>query len=158
MTGARCDPAEPRNRRTRSALLVDSGEERLLVDCGPDMREQLLAAGGGPVDRVIVTHDHADHCHGIDDLRQVSHQLGGPVPLHARADTLKRLETRFAYAFKGIPLYPAVIEPLAIDGDMTVRRRDPALHRPAPRRDHLARHPHRSWGAGPQVTRLISTT
>lgn len=113
-----CDPADSRNRRTRSALLVDSGEERLLVDCGPDMREQLLAAGGGPITRVIVTHDHADHCHGIDDLRQVSHQLGGPVPLHARADTLKRLETRFAYAFKGIPLYPAVIEPLAITGDM----------------------------------------
>ena len=114
-----CDPADPRNRRTRSALLIDSDEERLLIDCGPDMREQLLAAGERAVTRVIVTHDHADHCHGIDDLRQVSHQLGGPVPLFARADTLKRLETRFAYAFKGIPLYPAVIEPFAITGDMT---------------------------------------
>ena len=113
-----CDPSDPRNRRTRSSLLIDSGEERLLVDCGPDMREQLLAAGGGPVTRVIVTHDHADHCHGIDDLRQVSHQLGGPVPLFARADTLRRLEARFAYAFKGIPLYPAVIEPFVIDDDM----------------------------------------
>ena len=114
----RCDPAEPRNRRTRSALLIDSGDERLLVDCGPDIREQLLAAGGGPVTKVIVTHDHADHCHGIDDLRQVSHQLGGPVPLHARADTLRRLEARFAYAFKGTPLYPPVLEPAAITGDM----------------------------------------
>ena len=113
-----CDPADPRNRRTRSALLIDAGEERLLVDCGPDMREQLLAAKGGPVTRVIVTHDHADHCHGIDDLRQVSHQLDRPVPLYARADTLRRLETRFAYAFKGTPLYPAVLEPSAIDSDM----------------------------------------
>ena len=113
-----CDPAEPRNRRTRSALLIDSGEERLLVDCGPDMREQLLAAGGGPVTQVIVTHDHADHCHGIDDLRQVSHQLGGPVPLRARADTLERLEKRFPYAFKGTPLYPPVIEPETIEDDM----------------------------------------
>ena len=116
----RCDPADPRNRRTRSSILVDSGDERLLVDCGPDLREQLLAAGGGPVTRVIVTHDHADHCHGIDDLRQVSHQLGGVVPLHARADTLDRLDARFAYAFRGTPLYPALLDPRPIDADMAL--------------------------------------
>ena len=115
-----CDPADPRNRRTRSALLVDSGEERLLIDCGPDLREQLLAAEGGPVTRVIVTHAHADHCHGIDDLRQVFHQLGRPVPFHARADVLDQLQTRFAYAFKQTPLYPPVLEPAAIADDMVV--------------------------------------
>ncbi len=102
-----CDPAEPRNRRTRSSILID----KLLVDCGPDMREQLLAADTADLAGVIVTHDHADHCHGIDDLRQIAHHTGDPVPLHARADTLRRLAKRFAYAFEGTPLYPAVIDP-----------------------------------------------
>ncbi len=81
-----CDPDEPRNRRTRSSIMIESGGERLLVDCGPDMREQLLAARVIDIDRVIVTHEHADHCHGIDDLRQVAQHLGRPVPLHARRD------------------------------------------------------------------------
>ena len=106
-----CDPNEPRNRRTRSSILIDSDGEHLLVDCGPDMREQLLAAGTANLASVIVTHDHADHCHGIDDLRQISHHINAPVPLHARPDTLQRLARRFAYAFEGSPLYPAVIDP-----------------------------------------------
>ena len=63
----------------------------MLVDCGPDMREQLLAADRDRSTGVIVTHDHADHCHGIDDLRQVAQHTGGPVPLYARADVLDRL-------------------------------------------------------------------
>ena len=119
-----CDPHEPRNRRTRSAILIESaslfedGGARLLVDCGPDMREQLLADGTGRVDRVIVTHDHADHCHGIDDLRAIAQNNGAPVPVHARAATLARLQRRFAYAFEGTPLYPAVLDPVAIDGAM----------------------------------------
>ena len=113
-----CDPQEPKNRRTRSAILFESGGEWLLIDCGPDLREQLLAAEVAALDRVIVTHDHADHCHGIDDLRQVAHHIARPVPLHARAETLRRLGKRFAYAFEGSPLYPAVLEPVAIDGDM----------------------------------------
>ena len=75
---------------------------RLLVDCGPDLREQLLDARTSTGStRVIVTHDHADHCHGIDDLRPLSQALGGPVPLYARADVLERLASRFAYIFKG---------------------------------------------------------
>ena len=105
-----CDPGEPKNRRTRSSILIESDGERLLVDCGPDLREQLLAAEIAAVDSVIVTHDHADHCHGIDDLRQIAHHVGRPVPLHARSETLRRLGKRFAYAFEGTPLYPAVLE------------------------------------------------
>lgn len=115
-----CDPGEPKNRRTRSAILIESGGERLLIDCGPDLRDQLLSADVTAVDGVIVTHDHADHCHGIDDLRLVAHYLGRPVPLHARPETLRRLGKRFAYAFEGMPLYPAMLEPIAIDGDMAV--------------------------------------
>jgi phosphoribosyl 1,2-cyclic phosphate phosphodiesterase len=112
-----CDPGDSRNRRTRSSILVGIAGVTMLVDCGPDMREQLLAAGVGTIDRLIVTHDHADHCHGIDDLRQLFHNKGAPVPLHARADVLERLNGRFRYAFEGIPLYPAVIEPHAIGDD-----------------------------------------
>ena len=112
-----CDPAQPRNRRSRSALLADIGGERMLVDCGPDVREQLLAARVATVDRVIVTHDHADHCHGIDDLRQLSHNAGRPVALHARAALIARLADRFAYAFHGSDDYPPVIAAHAIDAD-----------------------------------------
>ncbi|MCY7271829.1 MAG: MBL fold metallo-hydrolase [Sphingomonas bacterium] len=121
-----CNPAEPRNRRTRSSILIESRGEQMLVDCGPDMREQMLAARTADLAGVIVTHDHADHCHGIDDLRQVAQHIGRPVPLHARADTLDRLARRFAYAFEGTPLYPAVLDPQPIDdevklGDATLR-------------------------------------
>ena len=115
-----CDPAEPRNRRTRSSILIESDGEHLLVDCGPDMRQQLLAAGTANLAGVIVTHDHADHCHGIDDLRQIAHHTGAPVPLHARPETLQRLARRFAYAFEGTPLYPAVIDPKSLAETLTL--------------------------------------
>lgn len=115
-----CDPGNPRNRRTRSSILIESAEERLLVDCGPDMRQQLLDVDVAVLAGVIVTHDHADHCHGIDDLRQVAQHIGRAVPLHARPDTLRRLGKRFAYAFDGTPLYPAVIEPNAIEQSVTL--------------------------------------
>ena len=106
-----CDPNELRNQRTRSSILIESDGERLLVDCGPDLREQLLAAEVVKLEGVIVTHDHADHCHGIDDLRQVAHHLGRPVPIYARSNTLRRLGKRFAYAFEGTPHYPPVLDP-----------------------------------------------
>ncbi len=112
-----CDPAEPRNRRTRSSILIESGGEALLVDCGPDLREQLLAAGISQVDRVIVTHDHADHCHGIDDLRQIAQLRGTQIPLHARSKTLERLHRRFEYLFEGVALYQPVVTPIVIDGE-----------------------------------------
>ena len=109
-----CDPGEPRNRRTRASLLVEHAGTRILVDTSPDMREQLLAADVSSVDAVIWTHDHADHCHGIDDLRQVYHAMGHPVRGLARAETLEPIRARFAYAFAGRDGYPATIsaEPL----------------------------------------------
>ena len=64
-----CDPEEPKNRRSRVSIIVESEEgNRLLVDTSPDLRFQLLARGIDKVDAVFWTHDHADHCHGIDDL------------------------------------------------------------------------------------------
>ena len=113
-----CDPAEPRNRRSRSSILIESAGEQLLVDCGPDMRQQLLDADSADLAGVIVTHDHADHCHGIDDLRQVAQHIGRPVPIHARPNTLARLGKRFAYAFEGTPLYPAVLDPRPVAADL----------------------------------------
>ena len=109
-----CDPQEPRNRRLRSSILVESGGETLLVDCGPDLREQLLAAGIDRLDRVIVTHDHADHCHGIDDLRPIAQARGEPVPLLARAGVLERLENRFRYIFIDTRFYSAVAAPVPV--------------------------------------------
>jgi phosphoribosyl 1,2-cyclic phosphate phosphodiesterase len=112
-----CDPTDPRNKRSRAAALVEIGGIRLLVDCGPDMREQLIAAGVATVDRVVITHDHADHCHGLDDLRQLAHNRRDQVPVHGRADLLERLEGRFRYLFHGTALYPAVARTEVVDGD-----------------------------------------
>lgn len=117
-----CDPNEGRNRRTRSAILIESDGERLLVDCGPDLREQLLAADIIRIDCVIVTHDHADHCHGIDDLRQIAQHLGRQVPLHARQHVLERLRIRFAYLFQDVGIYRAVASPVAIQGELPLGR------------------------------------
>ena len=115
-----CDPTEPRNRRLRSSILIESADETLLVDCGPDLREQFLAAGLDSVDRVIITHDHADHCHGIDDLRPMAQARGQPVPLLARADVLSRLQERFRYVFMDTRFYRAVAEAVPVDGDVTL--------------------------------------
>ena len=109
-----CDPAEPRNRRTRAAILVETAHTQILVDTGPDMREQLLSAGVDTLDAVIWTHDHADHTHGIDDLRQVYHAMGRPVRGLARGPVLSALEARFGYVFSGRGDYPPTVsgEPL----------------------------------------------
>ncbi len=104
-----CDPTNPRNRRTRVSILVEHDGTRILVDSGPDMREQLLAAGVGTIDAVIWTHEHADHVFGIDDLRQVFHQRGTPVPGYARPGTRARLEEMFGYVFHGRHGYPPIV-------------------------------------------------
>lgn len=104
-----CDPTEPRNRRTRVSILVEHAGTHILVDTGPDMRQQLLDADVRDLDAVLWTHDHADHCHGIDDLRQLLHARGAPLPGYARPDTLETLHERFAYIFQGNGGYPPVV-------------------------------------------------
>jgi phosphoribosyl 1,2-cyclic phosphate phosphodiesterase len=104
-----CDPAEPRNRRRRASIQVEAGETRILVDTSPDLREQLLDAGTSALDAVIWTHDHADHCHGLDDLRALYHQQGGAISAFARRETLDSLRGRFAYVFDGRGDYPATL-------------------------------------------------
>lgn len=115
-----CDRNQPRNRRRRASILVTHNNARILVDTGPDLREQLLDADVNAVDGVIWTHDHADHCHGIDDLRQLYHARARPVAGFARADTLDVLMDRFAYAFDGKGGYPAVVEPNVLPDHMNL--------------------------------------
>lgn len=107
----RCDPAEPRNRRRRVSILVSAGATRILVDTTPDMRDQLNDADVGVVDAVIWTHEHADHAHGIDDLRQLFHNGGRAVPGYGSARTLGGLRERFDYVFEGKRGYPASVAP-----------------------------------------------
>ena len=105
-----CDPDEPRNRRTRVSILVESDEgSRLLVDTSTDLRQQLLANGIGSVDAVFWTHDHADHCHGIDDLRVMRYGRGAPLPGYASSETVQRLRRRFDYVFAGQHGYPTIV-------------------------------------------------
>ncbi|WP_435167111.1 MBL fold metallo-hydrolase [Falsirhodobacter sp. 1013] len=98
-----CDPTNPKNRRRRCSLLVerfgDAGVTRALIDTTPDMRDQLLDAGIGELDAVVYTHPHADHVHGIDDLRQIAFNTGSRLPVWADAATQEALLSRFAYAF-----------------------------------------------------------
>jgi phosphoribosyl 1,2-cyclic phosphate phosphodiesterase len=115
-----CDPMDPRNRRTRASVLVSSDTTRILIDTSPDMREQLLAADVSAIDAVIWTHDHADHCHGIDDLRQLYHARGEPVRGYARPDTMATLFARFRYAFEGRDGYPPVSRLAPLLDKMTI--------------------------------------
>ena len=92
--------------RLRTSILVESDGERMLVDCGPDLRQQLLAAEVNRLDGVIVTHDHGDHCHGIDELRPVSQAIerAGSAPC-ARATCSTSSKLRFDYAFAQSDFY-----------------------------------------------------
>lgn len=94
-----CDPENPRNRRRRVAIAVELGATRVLVDTPPELREQCLDAAIDHIDGVIYTHAHADHSHGIDDLRGFNiHQESG-LPVFADTETLHNLKERFGYAF-----------------------------------------------------------
>ncbi len=115
-----CDRANPRNRRTRASMLVQTATTTLLIDTSPDLREQLLLSDCPRIDAVLWTHDHADHCHGLDDLRQLVIAHGKPVIGYARPDCWRRLCARFSYAFYGNAGYPALIEGGPLTGAMTI--------------------------------------
>lgn len=95
-----CDPAEPRNRRRRASILIEGQGVRLLIDPGPDLREQLLGLADPRLDAVFVTHVHADHCHGIDDLRGIAGRRGAPVPVFSVPEHLDTIQGRFPYMFQ----------------------------------------------------------
>ena len=106
-----CDPSEPRNRRTRVSIIVENeAGQRILVDTSTDLRAQLLAADIGKVDAVFWTHDHADHCHGIDDLRVMRYDRSNPLPGFASRRTCEKLRRRFDYIFAGQFGYPTIVD------------------------------------------------
>jgi phosphoribosyl 1,2-cyclic phosphate phosphodiesterase len=126
-----CDPAEPRNRRRRCSLLVqrvsdDGRVTQVLVDASPDLREQSIDAGLATIDGVLITHPHADHIHGIDDLRGFVLNMRRRVDIWADAHTTARLMEGFGYCFATPPgsEYPPILnahpitpgEPLSIGG------------------------------------------
>ena len=119
-----CDPGDPRNRRRRSSLLIECRGQTVLIDTSPDLREQLLTVGGGRLDAVIMTHAHADHLHGLDDLRAVNRLIQKAIPLYADAATLAEIGQRFGYALVPIEpggfFYKPTIEPQVIDRPLTI--------------------------------------
>jgi phosphoribosyl 1,2-cyclic phosphate phosphodiesterase len=110
-----CDPAEPRNRRTRTSIVVEAAnKQRLLVDTSPDMRSQLLDCRIPGVDAILFTHAHADHITGLDDVRILNRIANRPLPAFASAETLAEMIHRFAYAFRPWEpphFYRPVLEP-----------------------------------------------
>jgi phosphoribosyl 1,2-cyclic phosphate phosphodiesterase len=125
-----CDPKNPKNRRRRCSLLVErlsgSGVTRVLIDASPDLREQALDAGFGTVDGVLLTHPHADHIHGIDDLRGFVINMRRRVDVYADEPTTARLWEGFAYCLETPPgsEYPPIVnthpmragEPVTVEG------------------------------------------
>lgn len=121
-----CDPTNPKNRRRRCSALVERIEgaavTRVLIDTSPDLRDQLLDVGVGTLDGVVYTHAHADHVHGIDDIRMVVFNTRQRMPVWADGDTEQSLLARFAYAFvqpKGSH-YPPICDLNLISGPFEV--------------------------------------
>lgn len=121
----RCDPANARNRRRRPSILVEHDDVTLLVDTGPDLRAQLLDAGCRRLDAVLYTHAHADHLHGIDDIRALAVGPGSrAIEAFGTPETLDEILSRFAYAFQRTgpsgSLYPPLMQARPIEGPFQV--------------------------------------
>lgn len=110
-----CDPAEPKNRRTRCSALIRrhgaDGATSVLIDTSPDLRAQMLAAEVRHVDAVLYTHDHADQTHGIDDLRVFAMRSRRRIPAYMDSATRDALTDRFRYIFEMVEGYPPILEP-----------------------------------------------
>lgn len=121
-----CDPQNPKNRRSRCSILVEQhgahGTTRVVIDTGPDFRDQMLRSDVGTLDAVLYTHDHADHTHGIDDLRVVTFNIKARLPIHADPRTAAVLRQRFDYVFatpEGSD-YPPILDLHEMTGPVTI--------------------------------------
>jgi phosphoribosyl 1,2-cyclic phosphate phosphodiesterase len=121
-----CDPTNPKNNRRRCSLLIQrragEGETAVLIDTSPDLRAQLLDAGIGRLDGVVYTHAHADHVHGLDDLRMIVFNMRKRLGVWADGATQNDLISRFGYAFVQPPgsAYPPILDLNAIEGDVVI--------------------------------------
>ncbi|MBY8975012.1 MBL fold metallo-hydrolase [Rhodobacteraceae bacterium NNCM2] len=121
-----CDPDNPKNRRTRCALLVqrvnDAGTTTVLIDAGADISGQLIREGVGLIDALILTHEHADHVHGLDDMRMVTFNRRQRIPAWMDARTEENMMQRFAYIFEQAPGsgYPAIMDRNVINGPLLI--------------------------------------
>ena len=123
-----CNPGNPRNRRSRVSILVqaeaDKDSASLLIDASPDLRQQILDNDVRRIDAVLFTHAHADHCHGLDELRSVTRRTRQPIPAFMSEETRHLLTQRFDYAFassrQGDSLYPALFEDRILDRETEI--------------------------------------
>lgn len=121
-----CDPANPRNRRRRVSILVEQGGKSILIDTSPDLRDQIISSGLDHLDAVLFTHAHADHCHGLDELRALAYRNRDKAAIRAymSAETQTFLRNRFGYAFASSrnpdSLYRPILEDHCIDGPITI--------------------------------------
>ena len=121
-----CNPADPRNRRRRCSILVEKGtpeaRTQVLVDTGPDLREQMLSAGLTRLDAILMTHAHADHTHGIDDVRPLVLMMRKRIPMHMDEPTSADVRAKFSYIFEtpAGSLYPALLNEHRMEPGKTV--------------------------------------
>ncbi len=118
-----CTSADPRDRRTRTAAFVETRGKRVLIDTPPELRLQLVAAGIDQVDAVLFTHAHADHVHGIDDLRALSVRQGAVLPAYGSRPTMAELVAKFPYIFD-----PSIVVPVGTSKpELTARVVEPGV-------------------------------
>lgn len=117
-----CDPSNPKNRRSRASFLIeqfapDGGVTTVVIDTGPDFREQMIRAGVQAIDAVLYTHAHADHIHGIDDLRGYFHNENKRIPIYADQFAMDRIRQGFGYCLETPEgsNYPPIVQPIIID-------------------------------------------
>jgi phosphoribosyl 1,2-cyclic phosphate phosphodiesterase len=107
----KCNPNEPKNRRTRASIVILTKNARILVDTGPDLREQLNRHAIEDVDAILYTHAHADHVHGIDEFTTLSRIHKRKYPAYGDADTMAEIRQRFSYMFESKDgFYPSVLD------------------------------------------------
>ncbi len=139
-----CTSGDPHNQRLRASVLVrwraedmaeGDAERAILIDTGPDLRQQVLRAGLRRLDAVLFTHAHADHIHGLDDVRPFNFRQGTSIPCYGSAETLQRIRTSFAYVFDTGPVEGGGVPQLTvhtIDGPFTAAEQPvipiPVLH------------------------------
>ena len=106
-----CRSADPRDRRLRSSVFIETDDRAWIVDCGPDLRAQCLRAGITELDALLITHTHTDHVVGFDELRRFTLGADASLPVHARPSALERLGQMFPYVFDGENNYPGYFKP-----------------------------------------------